>query len=135
MYVVFVEVLCGVVVRLLVANGMSVAVGNGCYGASEDVGRVLYALNNNSIGVTDSDNSSAEDVGLVSNLLDTATECVADSDNGIAEHIYLYAVYASYAAIAVGVFNYLITKDIGITTSSQILCGYILACKCDYGQY
>ena len=110
MYVVFVEVLCGVVVRLLVANGMSVAVGNGCYGASEDV-------------------------GLVSNLLDTTTECVADSDNGIAEHIYLYAVYASYAAIAVGVFNYLITKDIGITTSSQILCGYILACKCDYGQY
>ena len=38
MYVAFVEMLCGVVVRLLVANGMSVAVGYGCYGASEDVG-------------------------------------------------------------------------------------------------
>ena len=37
-YIITVYALSGVVVRLLVSNGLPVAVGDGCYRAAEDVG-------------------------------------------------------------------------------------------------
>ena len=134
-YIIAVYALSGVVVRLLVSNSLPVAVGDGCYGAAEDVGRVLNALNNCSVGITNGDDSISEDVGLVCNLLDTATKCVGYGDDGIAQNIDLDSIYTGNATIVVGVFNYLITKDIGITTTSILLCGEVLTHQSCDSQY
>ena len=134
-YIITVYALSGVVVRLLVSNGLPVAVGDGCYRAAEDVGRILDTLDNHSVGIANGDDSISEDVGLVCNLLDTATKCIGYGDDGIAQNIDLDSIYTGNATIVVGVFNYLITKNIGIATTSILLCGGVLAHKSYDCQY
>lgn len=93
-YISGIETLVVAVVRLLVANGVTISVGDGCHGIAKDVGRELYLLNNHAVAISYGDDCSAKDVGVVGNLLNLTTIGVGYSHYSISENIYLDPLFA-----------------------------------------
>lgn len=129
-YVVNVDALGSVVVRLLVANGATISVGDGGYSSSEGVGRVPDALNDSPVCVTNSDDGSSEGVSFVGYLLDNGAIGVSYGNDGVAIDVYLNSVSAGYATVVVGILNYLISKSVGIAARNEVLGGGHLNCEC-----